>query len=79
MPKEGEVLGINDINAQVNKPTIKTILLAYCISEGKLPDDLNSLYDNYLMDEKKLDLDELFIYDKVDDKDCTYHLFPRRG
>lgn len=73
-PKEGDVLGISKINASVNMSTVKTTLLAHCISEGYLPNNLNDLYDGYLMEERKLDLDELFNYEIIDDKECTYDL-----
>ena len=41
---KGDVLGIEKRNAQVNKPTIDTMLIAYCINEGSLPKKLNDLY-----------------------------------
>ncbi len=72
--KEGDVLGVSKINASVNISTVKTALLTHCISEGYLPNDLNDLYDSYLLDDRKLDLDRLFNYEIIDDKECTYDL-----
>ncbi len=72
--EEGDVLGIEQRNAQFNKPTINTVLLAYCISEGGLPKNLNDLYDGYLKEERKLDLDKLYEYTVLDEQGCEYEI-----
>lgn len=75
-PKEKDVLGIANINATVNKPTVDTALLAYCINERVLPNTLNELYGGYLREERKLNLDELFSYEIINHGDCDYALNP---
>jgi hypothetical protein len=72
--KDNDVLGISKINASVNISTVKTALLTHCISEGYLPDNLNDLYEGYLMDDRKLDLDNLFSYEINDSEKCVYTL-----
>ena len=72
--KSGDVLGIKKINAQVNKQTIETAILAYCLNENELPDSLNKLYEGYLDERIKIDLSSLFDYKQISDKDCKYHL-----
>src|SRR3990167_1318822 len=72
--KGGDVLGIKKINAQVNKQTIETAILAYCLNENELPDSLNKLYEGYLDERIKINLSSLFNYKPVSDKDCEYQL-----
>ncbi|MCH8821682.1 hypothetical protein IID23_04155 [Patescibacteria group bacterium] len=74
---KGDVLGIEKRNAQVNKPTIDTMLMAYCINEGSLPKNLNDLYGEYLREERKLDLDKLYIYKVTDEDSCEYTIAPK--
>ena len=69
---KGDVLGIEKRNAVVNKPTIGTMLIAYCINEGELPKKLNDLYGEYLREERKLDLDKLYNYQITDAQSCDY-------
>ena len=69
---KGDVLGIEKRNAQVNRPTIDTMLTAYCINEGSLPKKLNDLYGEYLREERKLDLDKLYNYQITDAQSCEY-------
>ena len=70
----GDVLGIEQRNATFNKPTIDTMLLAHCINEGFLPENLNDLYDGYLRSERKLDLDNLYEYTVLDEQGCEYEI-----
>jgi len=70
----GDVLGIEQRNAQFNKPIINTVLLAFCISEGEPPKNLNDLYSGYLREERNLDLDNLYEYRVLDSKSCEYAL-----
>ena len=71
---KGDVLGIEKRNAVVNKPTIDTMLMAYCINEGELPKELNDLYGEYLREERKLDLDKVYNYKIIDENVCEYDL-----
>jgi len=71
---KGDVLGIEKRNAVVNKPTIDTMLMAYCINEGELPENLNDLYGEYLREERKLDLDKLYNYKIIDENRCEYEI-----
>lgn len=73
-PRKKDVLGIQQINAGLNKSTIETTLLAYCLNEMNLPENLNELYNGYLREERKLDLDSLFNYEAIDEQNCTYQL-----
>lgn len=75
--KKGDVLGIETRNATVNKPTIDTMIMAYCINEGELPKKLNDLYGEYLREERKLDLDKLYSYQIVNRKNCEYTITPK--
>lgn len=75
-PKKKDVLGIQTINANLNISTIETTLMAYCISEGVLPENLNKLYEGYLSQKRRLDLDKLFNYEVKSNSDCTYDLEP---
>jgi hypothetical protein len=72
--ESGDVLGIESRNATFNKPTLDTVLLAYCINEGMLPENLNVLYDGYLREERKLDLDQLYNYTIISSGECKYKL-----
>jgi len=72
--QDNDVLGIEKRTAAYNKPTIDTVLLAYCITEGKLPKNLNELYEGYLRERPKLDLDKLYHYKRVDSSECEYEL-----
>ena len=72
--KGSDVLGIERRNATFNKPTIDTALLAYCINERIFPENLNNLYEGYLREDKKLDLDKLYNYTIISDKECKYEL-----
>ena len=74
---KGDVLGIEKRNAQVNKPTIDTMLMAYCINEGELPKNLNDLYGEYLREERKLDLDKLYDYKVTDGQSCEYTIISK--
>lgn len=74
---KGDVLGIEKRNAVVNKPTIDTMLMAYCINEGSLPKKLNDLYGDYLKDQRKLDLDKLYNYKITSGKSCEYTITPK--
>ena len=69
-----DVLGVSKINAYVNKSSLETALLAYCLSEQSLPKSLNELYAGYLSEKRKLDLDKLFKYKVVSRDDCEYEL-----
>jgi hypothetical protein len=72
--KENDVLGIQKINAQVNKSPIETSLLMYCLDKKKLPNNLNTLYGDYLSEKIKLDLNKLFNYKVVNGPNCEYQL-----
>ena len=72
--EDNDVLGIERRNASFNKPTVDTVLLAYCINEEGLPENLKDLYDGYLREERKLDLDKLYNYTIISDKECKYEL-----
>ena len=72
--KDKDVLGVSKINAYVNKSSLETALLAYCLSEQSLPKSLNELYAGYLSEKRKLDLDKLFKYKVVSSDDCEYEL-----
>lgn len=72
-----DVLGIEKRNAMVNKPTIDTMLMAYCINEGELPKNLNDLYGEYLREQRKLDLDRLYSYKITDSQSCQYTIIPK--
>ena len=73
----GDVLGIEKRNAMVNKPTIDTMLMAYCINEGELPKNLNNLYGEYLREERKLDLDKIYDYKVTSVTSCEYTITPK--
>ena len=74
---EKDVLGISSFNAQVNKKSVESALLAYCLNKRTLPKSLDSLYGDYLDERTKIDLDNLFTY-KVEDYDsCNYVLEPK--
>ena len=73
-PKENDVLGISKVNAAVNISTVQTALIMYCVSEEDLPNTLNDLYEGYLVDKIKIDLDKLFTYEIVDKGGCEYDL-----
>ena len=72
--KEGDLLGIEKRSAILNKPTIDTVILAYCINEGVLPTNLNDLYQGYLREERKLNLSDLYNYKIISDEECKYEL-----
>ena len=71
---ENDILGIEKRNAIFNKPTLDTVLLAYCINEEVLPANLNDLYDDYLRESRKLDLDKLYTYTVISNQECKYEL-----
>lgn len=74
--EDNDVLGIERRNASFNKPTVDTVLLAYCINEAGLPENLNDLYDGYLREERKLDLDKIYYYEILSEDSCEYDLRP---
>lgn len=74
MKPQGDVLGIDNISALVNKQTVETALLSACLSEGQLPENLNYLYNAYLEPSKKTNLDDLFAYKIVESSSCLYTL-----
>ena len=69
-----DVLGIKQINAKINKSTIETALITYCLKDQKLPKNLNALYDGYLGYTIKINLDSLYKYKIIDEKNCEYSL-----
>ena len=71
-PGTKDVLGVQKFNAQINKSTIETALLTYCINEGTLPEKLNGLYDGYLDAKARLDLEKLYDYQVLDPENCEY-------
>lgn len=72
--KKGDILGSIVSTGYINKPTVETALLAYCLDEGVLPEELNKLYDGYLEKEYQPDLDKLYDYIIMDSKQCMYNL-----
>ena len=73
----GDVLGINKINMQMNKPPVETALVAYCLENLNLPNDLNDLYGDYLSKKVKVDLNNFFEYNVIDPENCQYTLTPK--
>jgi len=73
--KDSDVLGIQKINAQVNKSSVETALTIYCVDTGKLPKKLNDLYGGYLDDRIRIDLSSLYKYEPG--RDCHYRLINR--
>lgn len=67
------VLGINQINYNINKATVETALWAYCLEKGNLPGNLNNLHPNYL-DTKSLHLEELYQFEIIDGENCKFSL-----
>ena len=70
--KSGAVLGINQLEATVNKQTVATALQIYCINHSQLPNKLNDLFGNELDPKSYLDLDKIFLLKKI--KDCDFEL-----
>lgn len=69
-----DILGVSQINANINKSTIETALLMYCLSDGGIPEELSELYGGYLEERRKLDLDKIYSYKIVSKDNCEYDL-----
>lgn len=74
--KDTDVLGIQKINAKINKSSVETALTLHCLDKNDLPKELNNLYGDYLDSKVKVDLEELFIYRILSSEDCEYSLQP---
>ncbi len=70
--KIGDVLGAAKTENLINSRVIKTAVTIYCINKGKLPDNLNILYQDELSTNVILDLDRNFNFQKG--KNCEFKL-----
>jgi len=78
LPAQGEkVLGVKSFNQAVNRETVYTAILAYCLDQNRLPKDLNQLYERELSKERQVDLNELFLMVPKDSSDCEFQLTPK--
>jgi hypothetical protein len=75
--KTGEtILGIRQTTQALNLQTVKTAVLAYCLSTTELPEKLNDLFQNELLRERFLDLDNYFNLEKGSGF-CQFKLTPK--
>ena len=73
-PSGEKVLGVKSINQVVNRETVYTAILAYCLDEGHLPSDLNQLYEKELSPERRIDLNTLYRLNSTDPNSCEFNL-----
>ncbi len=72
-----KVLGIQSLNQAVNRQAVYTAVLAFCLDNQTLPENLNQLYEKEIDDKNKIDLNELYSMETKNSQTCEFQLTPK--
>lgn len=67
-------MGVHTTTQTANRQTVYEGLLSYCLDKGKLPTDLNELYQAELSTTAKIDLNAYFKLKVLDSRSCEFEL-----